>query len=431
MSHIDKIGSGGPTQSSKDKCDVPKLVDYKPEYIAQDAIKPLVAELEEMFTTRHRRYTWLSKHDVAYRFGGNTHAAVQILKYQNVTNLMYKLNQEYNIDLDSCLVARYYTKGQSLSWHQDNENIIDQTSPICNISIGPTRIIEFSKDNNTIMDLKMENGSILTMNPGCQSVLSHRVLPGEDESEVRYSLSFRKVNINSLPKQKMNSPLKHHQPPFPIKQFVHPSRASPNLLLSNPLVVDDDEDAGTFIGPCHLVIGDSLTKGLNSKDTVILSKGGAHPKDILDLLHSNQSILDPQNYVHMKSVTLCVGTNALNVTNNQCIPMIDILTDYDNLVSELLKLFPNAKIGLFNVLPRVCYNRDTYNRIRSFNMFITDHIASMYSRVECIMLYWEFVDYEGYLIRGLFAKDFLHLSPQGKDLMSQCITEFQVTTSIT
>ena len=134
------------------------------------------------------------------------------------------------------------------------------------------------------------------------------------------------------------------------------------------------------------------------------------------------------DYCHIKSVTICVGTNALNITKNQCIPMIDILTDYNSLVSEFLKLFPNAKIGLFNVLPRVCYHRDTYNRIRSFNMFLIDHIASLYERVQCIVLYWEFVDFDGYLIPSLYNEnDFLHLSLQGKDLMSDCISSYQMS----
>ena len=108
--------------------------------------------------------------------------------------------------------------------------------------------------------------------------------------------------------------------------------------------------------------------------------------------------------------------------------MIDILTDYNSLVSEFLKLFPNAKIGLFNVLPRVCYHRDTYNRIRSFNMFLIDHIASLYERVQCIVLYWEFVDFDGYLIPSLYNEnDFLHLSLQGKDLMSDIISSYQMS----
>ena len=432
------IGSSGPTESSEDKCDAPKLVDYKPEYIDQDTIESLETELGEIFTTRHRRYTWLSKHNVPYKFGGHTHPAVQILKYQNIVNLMDKLNQEHNLDLDSCLVARYTTMDQTLNWHQDDEHIMDQTSPICNISIGPTRTIQFSKDENNIdLDFGMESGSILTMNPGCQSILFHRVLPG-DESGTRYALSFRKVLVNSPDKQKLMSP-KNLQPAFSQKEFVHSSRASSNLYVSNDLW-GDEVDAGDHrrssqsgkeeieeSEPCHLIIGDSLTKGLPCvKDTVTLSKGGAHPKDILELLYSNQDTLEPSKYTHMKSVTICVGTNALNVTKNRYIPMVDILTDYSNLVHELLRLFPNAKIGLFNVLPRLCLFRDTYSRITSFNMFLIDHIASLYDRVQCIVLYWEFVDSAGYLIPSLYSDDkFLHLSEPGKELMSDCISGYQ------
>ena len=58
-------------------------------------------------------------------------------------------------------------------------------------------------------------------------------------------------------------------------------------------------------------------------------------------------------------------------------------------------------------------------------MFLIDHIASLYDRVQCIVLYWEFVDGEGYLIDSLFGKHFLHLSEQGKALMSDCISGYQ------
>ena len=410
--------------------DATQLVDYKDGFISQDSIKPLVSELEEMFTTRHRKYTWLSKFNVPYKFGGVSHTAVQILNFDNIIKLMDRLNLEFNKDLDSCLVSRYSRKQQALSSHQDNEETIDQSSPICNISIGPTRIIEFTNlENAKVLEFKLEGGSLLKMNPGCQSDLSHRLLPGEDDSEVRYSLSFRKLNPDCMPKQKMSPGTHTRLPPrvskSPMHPFMHPSRLPVDRLSHTE--EDDKEEADKYTGPCHLIIGDSLTKGLNVKDTVILSKGGAHPKDILKLIHSSQDIIEPINYTHIKSVTICVGTNALNVTNSQCIPMMDILTDYNIIVSEFLKLFPNAKIGLFNVLPRVCYIRDTYNRIRSFNMFLIDHIASLYDRVECIVLYWEFVDYDGYLIRRLYGNDFLHLRPQGKDLMSNCITNFQMS----
>ena len=211
--------------------DVNQFVEYRDEFIAQDVIKPLDSELKDMFTTRHRKYSWLSKFNVPYKFGGISHAAVQILNFENVVKLMDKLNQEYDLELDSCLVARYTTKQQALSPHQDNEDIIDQCSPICNVSIGPTRIIEFTKDDTKVLEYKMENGSLLKMNPGCQSELSHNVLAGEDDSEVRYALSFRKLNPVFLPN--CSNPVLTHSPPNVPMSPVHPlhrSRSSVDQL---------------------------------------------------------------------------------------------------------------------------------------------------------------------------------------------------------
>ncbi|KAL5247952.1 hypothetical protein ACHWQZ_G017202 [Mnemiopsis leidyi] len=63
----------------------------------------------------------------------------------------------------------------------------------------------------------------------------------------------------------------------------------------------------------HLVIGDSMVKGLQLPNTVYICKGGIHPSEVLQLLPSSCSVLSPDQYDAIKSVTLVVGTNALNV----------------------------------------------------------------------------------------------------------------------
>ena len=105
--------------------------------------------------------------------------------------------------MNACLVSCMSSKDSSLSYHSDQENMIDQRSDICAVSFGPARTLDFiAKDSNhsgregTPLSPKFSvpavNHSMNVMKAGCQSHLLHRVPPGMFGG-VRYTLSFRKV----------------------------------------------------------------------------------------------------------------------------------------------------------------------------------------------------------------------------------------------
>ena len=78
------------------------------------------------------------------------------------------------------------------------------------------------------------------------------------------------------------------------------------------------------------------------------------PADLLQLLPSSTDILHPDNYDNIRSVTVIVGTNSLNVNRpGQGMPLLQVVSDYEKLIRDLMTLFPNARVGLYNVLPRV------------------------------------------------------------------------------
>ena len=395
------------------------LVEQKLNYLSADNIQSVLPDIDHLFLKQHSRkkYAWLSKVNIPYMFGGKSYQAQLITSFANVTTIMDKLNADLGLELDSCLVIRYQSKQQFLSLHQDNEDIIDQSHSICNVSIGSARKLEFwdspsEETGQLISKLTLAEGSLVRMKPGCQTQLWHKVPRGEENDGVRYALSFRKVKLP--PPQ---------TPSFPRCQISPLDHTAPLMTPFHLSRLDDTVEVSKI--PTHLIIGDSLTKGLTNPDSIIISKGGAHPKDILELLHNSSSTLHPDDYHHIKTVTLCVGTNALNVLPDRRIPMLDVISDYDKLVRDLIGYFPHAHIGLFNVLPRLCHLRETYHRIRTFNIFGQHHIAGIYPNVFWIPLYWEFVDEVGCLVPSLYGKRFLHLSPAGKSLMSDSIREFQ------
>ena len=413
-------------------CKLSTLVEQRFNYLSADTIQKVLPDIDSLYDAQssRKRYMWLSKVNIPYHFGGKTYQAKLITNLTNIAAIMDKLNSDLGTKLDACLVTRYQSKEQSLSLHQDDEVIIDQDHPICNISIGSTRQIEFwdsaSEETGHLQStLTLDEGSLVLMQPGCQSHLWHKVPPGTQEGGVRYSLSFRKVKNPppSLHDKPCMGASSHNASPLNLEQFMHESRLHLNTTSSSASQKSNDV-------PTHLIIGDSMAKGLTNPGTIILSKGGAHPNEIVDLLLNSSDLLHPDDYCHIKTVTLCVGTNALNVTPTRRIPLLDVLSDYDKLVRDLIGYFPRAHIGLFNVLPRICHIRDTYHRIKTFNTFGQNIIANLYPNVFWIQLYWAFVDEVGCLIPSLYGKRFLHLSSAGKILMSDSIKEFQQAFSV-
>ena len=105
--------------------------------------------------------------------------------------------------------------------------------------------------------------------------------------------------------------------------------------------------------------------------------------------------------------------------------LLDIICDYEKLIYELTQLFRNARIGLFNVLPRSYTCVETMHRITIFNNLFSNHVTQHFPRVTWIKLYWEFIDSNGYLKQDLYGKFGLHLKWKGKTLMGRCIKGFQ------
>lgn len=76
------------------------------------------------------------------------------------------------------IFVNYYEDGRnSLGWHADDDPGIDQTLPLLVFSFGGERSIQFAPQNEikNITDVFLEDRSLLTMLPGCQEQLFHRI----------------------------------------------------------------------------------------------------------------------------------------------------------------------------------------------------------------------------------------------------------------
>ena len=442
-SGVDLFGSIN--NSKVEKTDLENLVNHVHGYIPSEELNELniEKELEDLYHDKHakNKYVWLTNSNVPYHFGGKTHVSRSMEEQNGISILMKKINDDHNWHLDSCLVVKYSNSSQALSLHQDDESILDSSHPIVIASLGTPRTIQFWDSNSEssgrlVKEVTPAQGDLVIMEKGCQEHLWHKVLGGSTSNlGVRYAISFRKLRMKMLPNG------------FP----VHPDRAavtqastsgqatkSENILstvLRQPLStivppVDTPRPAArsTFrhIPPKHLIIGDSIAKGVHVAGSSVICKGGIRPNEVLQLLPESTEVIHPSDYDDVRSVTLIVGTNALNVDRpGKGMPFLDVIFDYKTLVYDLRTLFPNARIGLLNVLPRSYKCVETRHRIELFNDLFDQHLAQWLKSVYWIRLYWELVDENGYLRQDLYGKYGLHLKPKGKAMLARCIKSFQ------
>ena len=311
---------------------------------------------------------------------------------------------------------------------------------------------------NLVKEVTPHEGDLLIMNVGCQSHLWHKVLNGHSTTGSpgtgpRYALSFRKLKIAPQVTQTL----------VPVAPVVGSSPEPTVTVLSTGFLVDSTraivankpkptpptnitEHENNLLGhntnsggternqqPLahkHVIIGDSMVNSLRVPGSINLFKGGIGPDKVLQLLPSYQDVLPPAQYDEVQTLTLVVGTNALYVRRpNTGMLMLDVVFDYEKLVYNLRKLFPNARIGLYNVLPRSSTCPDTRRRIEMFNDIFSEHVAPRLKSVYWINHYHEFLDQYGNLREDLYVRSGVRLKNKGKALMARVIRNFQIAYS--
>ena len=87
------------------------------------------------------------------------------------------------------------------------------------------------------------------------------------------------------------------------------------------------------------------------------------------MLPSSKDILPVEAYDNIKTLNLVVGTNVMDINDSsQTIPLLEVINDYHELILELRQIFPNARIGLFNIMKLFIY------LIQLLNDFFSNHV---------------------------------------------------------
>lgn len=409
------------------------------QHISDDVIK-LCRVTNRSSTVQYR---WLFNGPISYCFGGRTYKPIKISDYPAINDLMERLNTEFDCTLDSCLLSFYGSTEVVVPPHCDDEVVIDQGHFICNVSLGSSRVINFynkSDIKTPIVTQEMVDGSVLLMLPGCQGLYKHGVEPGVSDGteQSRCCLSFRKVNkpTVSLPTetgyqadqsdQDHASEMRHHNLDFQRKPKITNVDTYPGANHHNPefqrkpRISNSNVEVYTGEGHFeHLIIGDSLTRDINLRKCITITKGGCRVDQLFDVLKGCKYFTEPE-YQNFKTITVCVGTNSVNKVN---IPFLTILKDYDTLINKLSSTFPTAKIGMLNILPRAYKHFPQLARIKAFNNCLFD-FQEQYQQVQVVNLFWEFITHDGFLDQKLYQEDCLHLRERGKDMLRRRVDVF-------
>ena len=269
----------------------------------------------------------------------------QFSDYRFIPKVLEIVNNHHSTsgDMNACLVSCMSSKDSSLSYHSDQENMIDQSSDICTVSFGPARTLDFiAKDCNhggrkgtplpPQFSVPATNHSMNIMKAGCQSHLLHRVPPGT-AGGVRYTLSFRKVL--SLPPTNELDP---HGTSLSVTTDVTTAPSTSAYKLKKKTV---------------LLAGDSYFERLDvdklgkSKQSVCkVAKGG---RKINDVLQSLKEFSTDNPELDVTKLFICVGTNDIRNCHERGV--FHLKTPLEGLFSMAKQLFLNAKVYIQSLLP--------------------------------------------------------------------------------
>jgi alkylated DNA repair dioxygenase AlkB len=95
---------------------------------------------------------------------------------------------------NSCLLNLYHNGSEGMAWHSDGEKDLKKNGAIASMSLGAERKFAFkNKESKEIVNITLENGSLLMMAGTCQTHWLHRLPPTKKVHTPRINLTFRTI----------------------------------------------------------------------------------------------------------------------------------------------------------------------------------------------------------------------------------------------
>jgi alkylated DNA repair dioxygenase AlkB len=143
------------------------------------------------YVTR-RKTAWHGDKEFDYTYSGMTRTALPwTTELKELKNLAEQLSgATYN----SCLLNLYHDGHDGMSWHSDNEKMLEKNTAIASMSFGAERKFSFrhnqTKETRSIV---LEHGSLLVMKDQIQQHWLHALPKSTKVKSARVNLTFRTI----------------------------------------------------------------------------------------------------------------------------------------------------------------------------------------------------------------------------------------------
>ena len=361
--------------------------------------------------------------------------------YPSLMKLMSKINSDYNLQLNSCLLT-YYRDGRSgIKLHQDSEDSMDPASPICVLTLGGSRRVEFlsilqNPNETPLLSFSPAEGDLYLMKAGCQSLLKHRV-PAEAGALPRYSLSFRrKISTDGEKKIITPSPLKGRIPSFsqekssksPIPRGPAPAFVSGvNAKFPRtypPFSSSKTTSPNVLRGASRhstVLFGTSITADIipdPRKGFFNASRSGAFLRHIPEMMKDFHAF-DSERAASICKVIFSVGTNDIKHDSSGR-GMMKHRHALINLIKMAQSMFPGCRVWFQAALPMQRKYSYTSVNVKDFNNLLADVCRSYGCNfIDCCR---RFVAAEGGDFNKYLFRDWLHLNYWGMNVLCKIIS---------
>ena len=387
------------------------------------------------------------------------HGATDMDPFPTVKGIMVNMNKKLGTKLNSALVSYYKDGNVGTGLHDDAEETMDPSQPICVFSYGVDRRVEFHIKQQTgvsksVLTLKPVNGSLYVMKAGCQDRFRHKVVKDKRVKHSRISISFRCFvpvpsasgsgsDLQTPSPAEASTPVK----PADVSATKTPTSevttkpqiaSTPDLSLGSqgfspfpghhddtwPVVSNYEDSKGVIKNKICLIFGSSITAGVDGdrmsrgrRQVINLSSSGFRISDVNQSAHEFCKD-NPGVSSAVDKIVINIGTNEVKYFNCHRRSIGIFRKPLCNLIQSLKYLFGRAQIIFQSILPvEICYNY-TADAVHGFN----ELLCNLCHEFGCIFFdsFGLFLDFSGYYVNinsSLYAdagmKMKLHLNDNG------------------
>ena len=139
-----------------------------------------------------RKVAWYGDSNFSYTYSNTTkHALPWTKELLELKQQVEKLTQSH---YNSCLLNLYHNGEEGMSWHSDDEDVLDKNASIASLSFGAER--KFSVKHKTrkqTVSLILKPGDLLLMKGETQTHWLHSLPKMKNIDGPRVSLTFRRI----------------------------------------------------------------------------------------------------------------------------------------------------------------------------------------------------------------------------------------------